>query len=169
MITIPASDIANLERATKKKLDALSVRKRRRILRKAAAPMVIAAQRNVDDAPAPVKRYSTAKVFSGSRAPKGGGTVEATYYPGNLKKSIRTMTFRKSKDAIFVGPKAWKKGSSGDFGKSEDRVDPYYAHMVHDGTSTSQANPYMLRAFESTKNVSKAILERELKKTIEKS
>lgn len=169
MISIPASDIAALERATKKKLDALSIRKRRRILRTAAAPMVAAARKNVDDAPAPVKRYSTAKVFSGKRAPKGSGTVAATYYPGNLKKSIRTMTFRKSRDAVFIGPKAWKKTSGGDFGKDDNRVDPYYAHMVHDGTSTSQANPYMLRAFESTKSVARNILERELKRTIEKS
>lgn len=47
------------------------------------------------------------------------GVKVATYKPGNLKRSMQTLRFRKSKNAVFVGPKL-----------GGVRVDGYYAHIV---------------------------------------
>lgn len=168
MIEIPASEIRKLDAAMKKKLDSLSVRQRRKILRDSSVPMVEAARQNVKDAPQAVYRYSTAKVFGGGpRAPKGSGTVIATYHPGNLEKSIRMLTFRKSPD-IFIGPKAHKQNSRGEFGLDESRVDPYYAHMVHNGTVDTAPNPFMKRAFDSTAAIVMSSIISKLKMVMEK-
>lgn len=47
------------------------------------------------------------------------GVKVATYKPGNLKRSMQTLRFRRSKNAVFVGPKL---GGA--------RADGYYAHIV---------------------------------------
>lgn len=82
------------------------------------------------------KRYSAKK---GKRAAKGSGTVVATYRPGNLRRSIRVLNFRRSPDA-FVGAK---------LGKTPDR---YYAHMVERGTTTQPAQEFFKKAVASAGN-----------------
>lgn len=57
-----------------------------------------------------------------------GGQIAATYYPGNLKRSIKTLAFRRSA-AVFVGPKM----QFGDSAKGEfrgNKTDGYYAHLL---------------------------------------
>lgn len=125
-----------------------SRRERLALLRKAGKPLLEAAKGNIKDNATPIKRYSTPKVIGKLKAPKGSGVVVATYYPGNLRKSIKMLTFRRSSD-IFVGPKLRKTDFKGDFGLSATRVDGYYAHMVEFGDINSAAHPFMLPAYRS--------------------
>jgi len=79
-----------------------------------------------------------------------GGKVVATYTPGNLKRSIRTMTFRRS-GAVFVGPKfSSSSGSKGVF--SGNRTDPWYAHIMEleYGLSGKRPQPFIRPAAAST-------------------
>lgn len=78
----------------------------------------------------PHKRYPTRK---GRKAAKGSGNVLATYRPGNLRKSIRVLNFRRS-SAAFVGAKLGKN------------PDGYYAHMVERGTTTYEGRHFFEKA-----------------------
>ena len=62
------------------------------------------------------KRYSTAKVNKAIRAPKGMGTVVATYSPGNLGNSMQILPLRRTKSAVYVGAKLAKGQAKGNFG-----------------------------------------------------
>jgi HK97 gp10 family phage protein len=57
-----------------------------------------------------------------------------TYRPGNLRKSMRRLNFRRS-NAAFVGAKLGDKLPDG-----------YYAHMVERGTTTQSAQYFMRSA-----------------------
>ncbi len=130
----------DLIRTTKKLEKLLKVyesKEVKKILRKSAAPLRKAARSNIDDASKEVKRYS-------------GGKVVAIYNPGNLRRSIKILTFRRSKFAVFVGPQVGKAGSK-EYGRPGQPVDGFYAHMVEFGTVNSRANPYMRPAFSKTK------------------
>ena len=89
-----------------------------------------------------------------ARAPKGGdvhrryrnGEVVATYYPGNLRRSFRSLTFRRSA-AIFIGPKLDKSGSGGVF--RGRKSDAYYAHWVEYGRAGMAATPFVRPAAEA--------------------
>lgn len=164
MITV--ENIESLDKGTKKLLNKLSVKERKKVLRKAAAPIREDARSLISDAPDDVKRYSTAKVFGRLKAPKGQGNVVATYVPGNLRRAIQTLNFRKSED-IFVGPKSRKGSGKGVFGTTTRTADGYYAHMVHNGTSEFAGTPFMLLAFQAKKGVALLIIRKEFKKDIE--
>lgn len=82
------------------------------------------------------KRYAAKK---GKRAAKGSGTVVATYRPGNLRRSIRVLNFRRS-SAAFVGAKR---------GKSPDG---YYVHWVELGTPNQTAQEFFKKAVASAGN-----------------
>lgn len=91
------------------------------------------------------KRYSTPKVIKSRRAKKGSGVVVATYFPGNLRFSFRSMKFRRSKSAVFVGAVLAKGEAHGVFSNSA-KADGYYAHMVDRGTKKKAARPFMERS-----------------------
>jgi HK97 gp10 family phage protein len=58
------------------------------------------------------------------------GEKVATYYPGNLKRSIRRLVFRRSA-AVFVGPRIKSFGSDTTKGEFKgNRVDGWYAHLM---------------------------------------
>lgn len=76
---------------------------------------------------------------TGKKAGKGSGNVLATYKPGNLRKSIRVLNFRRS-SAAFVGAKLGKN------------PDGYYAHMVERGTTTQPAQEFFKKAIASAGN-----------------
>jgi HK97 gp10 family phage protein len=84
------------------------------------------------------------------------GDLAATYYPGNLRRSIKTIVFRNNNTDVFVGPKVRKGQARGDF--KGNRVDAYYAHMVEKGTSKQPPQFFMRKSFDSTKNVMKAAI-----------
>jgi len=65
--------------------------------------------------------------YKGSkRAAKGKGKVVGVYRPGNLRKSLSIMTFKKAKQSLFVGPTM--KG--GVYTDRKKLTDGYYAAMV---------------------------------------
>jgi hypothetical protein len=111
-----------------KLLKSLSKAERKKLARPAAKMMQQAIASKAPVADVPIRRYSTPKVAKMMKAPKGMGVVVATYHPGNLSRSIKVLSFRKS-GYLFVGPKVDKKGSSGDF-NSASKVDGWYAHIV---------------------------------------
>lgn len=51
-----------------------------------------------------------------------------TYYPGNLRKSIKRLPFRRSPD-VFVGPLLRNKRAGANVGKSAGTAEGYYAAM----------------------------------------
>lgn len=57
----------------------------------------------------------------------------ATYFPGNLRKSLQHIPNKKLKNAVLVGPRYNRKKAvaGGKFGKTKRNVDAYYAHMVY--------------------------------------
>lgn len=145
----------------------------RREVAQAAVPYVIPAIQNASPVGKRIhKRYNTPKLTKKLRSPKGYGRVIATYYPGNLRKSVLDLATRKSKfkksPVVVVAPYYGRRGSKGDFGKGK-RVDAYYAHMVYGGAEAYQqkvllkglniaatvAIPAMKRKFEELLKVEK--------------
>lgn len=63
------------------------------------------------------------------RSPKGEGKIVAYYVPGNLQKSIQTITFRRS-DSVYVGPKFARKRRS-IHGRTVSSADGYYAAALY--------------------------------------
>jgi hypothetical protein len=51
-----------------------------------------------------------------------------TYYPGNLRKSIKRLQFRRSPD-VFVGPLLRNRKAGASVGKSAGTAEGYYAAM----------------------------------------
>jgi len=95
-----------------------------------------------------------------------GGHIAATYYPGNLRRSFRTLTFRRSA-AVFVGPRLDKAGSGGEFRGS--RADAYYAHWVEFGAPAAgiPARPFVKPAAEAAGPVVLRLATETLKRKIE--
>lgn len=106
-------------------------------------------------------RYSTPKVVGSLRAPKGSGRIVATYQPGNLQKSFRTLTFRRSK-AVFVGPKLGGVN------------DGYYAHWPEFGTVTEfgtvkqPAQGYVKAAVDASGKIAADYAAKLLKRRVER-
>ena len=100
-------------------------KERKNLLKYAAEPFLEAAKRNVPKSGQTHKRYKN-------------GVVVAEYKPGNLRRSLRFLPFRRTK-SVFIGPVLQKSGRAG--------VDGYYAHFVEYGTVHSPAKPYMRPAF----------------------
>lgn len=91
------------------------------------------------------KRYSTPKINKLRRAKRGSGVVVATYMPGNLRFSIKTMRFKQSKSAVFVGA-LLQKGRGGGIHNSSANTDGYYAHMIERGTKKTNERPFIAPA-----------------------
>lgn len=126
------------------------------VLRKAARPLVQAAQ---DRAPASNFEHKRYARHGGKKAGKGKGQVVATYEPLNLENSLSVMTFSRS-HAVFVGPKV-SRGGGDRFGPGSGKYDPYYAHMVEFGTSKTPAHPFMRPAWAQMEGpVTRDVLER---------
>lgn len=118
----------------------------RRALGEGAKPLIAAIQAKAPVSPAPHFRY------------KNGVAIE--YKPGNLRRSIRKLVFRRS-SAIFVGPKVDKSGTG-------SMPDGYYAHFVEFGTVHQSPQPFVRPAAESVGPVALEIAARALKRQIEK-
>ena len=146
-MSVVSFDVKGLEdsiKALKALGDAFPKKEQQKLLAKAAVPLVRAAKANVPESDEPHYRYKKKSKKSG----KGDGDIIAVYYPGNLKKSIRTKRLSKSSD-VFVGPVTTKGRSGGVYGQG--RVDGYYAHLVEFGTVYQGGVGYMRRALDSTK------------------
>jgi hypothetical protein len=125
---------------TLKKLDqiqkGISERKtRRQIMRKPAKVVVDAAKPAIPTSSKIHYRYNTPKLIKGRRAKKGSGVIVAAYVPGNLRKSIKRLNFRRSAKE-WIGPKLSKRGAGKDvFGLNETKVDGYYATFIAKGAA----------------------------------
>lgn len=113
--------------------------------KEAAKPLIAAIKARAPVSDGPHSRYKD-------------GRIVATYRPGNLRRSIRSLTFRRSA-AVFVGPKIDKTGSGG--------VDGYYAHWVEFGTESQAPQPFVRPAVAETSGAVLGIMARSLKKKIE--
>lgn len=73
------------------------------------------------------KRYKSGKSMLFKRMPKGSGVVVATYRPGNLRKSIKTLTkLRRVKYAQIVGANTGSGANDG-----------YYLHFSNNDVKMS--------------------------------
>ena len=134
---------------------------------KQAAPLLISAiQARAPQSDAPHFRYNTPKLSQRLRAPNGMGKIIATYMPGNLKRSFKTLVFRKSA-SVYVGPKIDKRGSGGTFAGA--RVDGYYAHWMEFGAPEAgiQPQPFVRPAAASAGPVVLRLATQILKRAIE--
>lgn len=115
------------------------------ILIPAAKPLRDAARNNVAESDEIHFRYKPNK--GGQKKGKGEGNIIGAYHPGNLKRAIVILKFRRS-NAVFVGPRI-KKGDAA-FGEFKGvKVDGYYAAMVEYGTKNMAGQAYMRRALAS--------------------
>lgn len=81
-----------------------------------------------------------------------GGSVVATYEPGNLRRSYnKTLRFGSRKGTVWIAPKIEKGGGEGRF--SGARASGYYAHYLEFGTAHMAARPFVRPAFEATKDL----------------
>lgn len=87
---------------------------RRKAFNKAAQIVKKAAQSKVKDSQKPHYRYN--------------GSVKTTYYPGNLRKSLKRLPFRKTPD-VFVGPVLRNKRAGKEVGRNARTAEGYYAAM----------------------------------------
>ena len=104
----------------------------------------------------PTKRYDAA------------GNHVATYYPGNLQRSIRVLPLRKAKFSVHIGAFMPKRKSRGDF--RGNRVDGWYAHFVERGTAKwkdKDGYKFMDKAFNQTNPIMKAKILNDLKDIVE--
>lgn len=118
------------------------------ILMPAAKPLMDAAKNNISDSDEIHFRYKPNK--GQKKKGKGKGRIVGAYHPGNLRRSITRLRFRKS-NSVFVGPRL-KKGQAA-FGEFKGaKVDGYYAAMVEFGTKNMAGQSYMRRALSSQKS-----------------
>ncbi len=144
-----------------RKLDGLSdatKRDRDRVLTEAAGPLRSAIAGRAPQSDRPHSRYSTPKISGKLRAPKGSGVIKATYQPGNLRKSVQTLRFRRSK-AVFIGPKV--RRSAGQM------PDGYYAHMVNFGTVKQTAQRFVQAGVAAAGDTSLRLAAELMKRRIE--
>lgn len=130
-------------------------RKATSALRRGAAPLVTAAKANAPQHDKPHHRYKD-------------GRIVATYYPGNLRRSIRVLPLRRAKAAVLIGPKLASLGGGSSEGQFKgQRVDGYYAHMVEFGTINQPPQPYMRPAAQQAGGAALRLALNELKKEID--
>lgn len=126
--------IENLERLSKE----LSAKELRTIHQKAAKIIIDSARAKVDVSKEPHTYVKNGKVI-------------ATFYPGNLQRSIGIVRNKKTNSNItWVGPRLSKRGTQGDFKGA--RVHGWYGHFVEYGVGFGKkTQPYMRPAYEETK------------------
>lgn len=106
---------------------------------KKATPLLIKTiQANAPVSKKPHTRYKDIKVVDGQLL-----RTSYTYFPGNLRRSIKVLNFGRRSRSVFVGPKLDKTGSSDDY--KGNRVDGYYAHWMEYGAPAAgiPARPFI--------------------------
>ena len=138
---------------------------RKRLMRKAARPIATEARKVLE---------STLKTPMASRKVhyRGRKPDRIKYNPGNLGRSLKHFTFRRSQD-IFVGPRFARKKSKS-YGGPGQPSDGYYAAMVHGSSAAfrrkvldvaaAKAGPRALGRVKGS--IRKAILEQARKRGI---
>jgi len=96
------------------------------------------------------------------------GQVVATYKIGNLKRSIHVLHHLKSTNFQFVGPR-YRKRSFGGMFDSGSRVDPWYAHIVNNGSSKARGMFFLEKTIRKTRTKGKRMLMRDGRKALRRS
>jgi len=124
---------------------------RKKITRKAAQKVAVAARRNPG--------------FKDSKRPhtRKDGERVITYTPGNLRRSLKVLSLRKSADA-YVGPQFAKKKSD-KYGGVGQPVDGYYAAMLY-GSAAAFQSRVLIPALRRGKAAAEKILIKETEKAI---
>lgn len=122
-----------------RKFEALLESDRKEILRYAAQPLISTIRSATPVGSVVHRRYPSKK--GTARAPKGSGTVVATYSPGNLRASIEELTNLRRTDSVWVGPRGRRIKRGG-----PNKGDGYYAVMVDNGTKNRPATPFFYRS-----------------------
>ena len=128
-----------------------SAKDRRRISRKAAQKIAVAARRNpgFSDSKYPHYRYN--------------GSQRITYNPGNLRRSMGVVSLRRTQDA-FVGPRFARRRAT-EYGGAGQPVDGYYAAMLF-GSALAFRNKVLIPALQRGRSAALQILQRETAKAI---
>lgn len=150
-----------IEAAVKKisKIAGLFIQHRQRVAALGGAYMAAAIESAAPRSTKPHSRYSTPKAAKRLRAPKGMGVKVATYYPGNLGRSIQVMKFRQAKSKVYVGAKLAKGSAKGVF---LVRVDGYYLAIVE------SKRPFYVAASKAAENRTIRIMTDEWKRVANK-
>ena len=136
-------------------------------MRKPAQIVVKAARPKVPRSRKIHYRYSTPKVLKRRRAKKGSGRIVAAYLPGNLRKSIKRLNFRRS-SREFIGPRLAKRGrTKGVFGLNSTKVDGYYAQFLK-GSRAAFRKAFLEPALTANATKVVQIAEQELNKELAK-
>jgi len=143
-------------------------RQTKRIMTKAAGPLIEEIQFRAPVSDEPHFRYAGSRTRDITRAAKGTGKVIATYMPGNLERSFGVLSLKKAKRAVYVGSLLDKSGSKGTF--SGDRTDGYYAYWQEYGAPAAgiPPRPFIRPAVEAAKNEIVEVTKVEFTKTIER-
>lgn len=162
-VKVPDSELKKFNREIKKVAKKLDDKTLKKAFRKGSKPFVNAAKAKAPAARRDVHRYSTAKMSSARRAPKGMGAIRATYTPGNLGRSMRVLPMRRLKRSVLIGPRRMRRPGGVFAGR---RVDGWYAHFVEFGTKHSRKRPFVQPAWEGSKAAVMSKIRLELKKQI---
>ena len=129
---------------------------RKRMIRKAAKPMVAEIKAQTPVSAKAHNRYAKGtKLIDKIRAPKGYGEIIEVIESGRLKKSIGYIPLKRT-SAIFIGPKGLRKKKGA----------PYYSGWVEFGTIHMDKSPYMRPGFEMTKGIVLKNMEKEYTKKV---
>ena len=128
-------------------------RESRQAFKAASGVLIGAIQARAPESMEPHHRYS-------------GGRIVATYYPGNLRRGFKTLTFRRS-SAVFIGPVVDKSGSGGEFRGA--RADAFYAPWVEFGAPGAgiAPQPFVKPAVQAAGDLTLRIATDFLKRKIE--
>jgi antitoxin component YwqK of YwqJK toxin-antitoxin module len=146
------ADVKFNSKELQKLIKQLSKKELKRLAKPAAKAMQAAIQAKAPVFHKTVYRYDTPKLIGKWRAPNGKGKRVAEYQPGNLKRSIKIMTFRRS-GFLFVGPKR-SKNAEGNF--TGNKVDGWYAHIVE------MRKPFIRPAVDSSSSTVLSILQKDI-------
>lgn len=153
---------AEIDAAVKKvnQIAGLFIQHRQRVAALGGAYMAAAIESAAPRSTKPHSRYSTPKAAKRLRAPKGMGIKVATYYPGNLGRSIQVMKFRQAPSKVYVGAKLAKGSATGVF--RNRRVDGYYLAIVE------SKRPFYVAASKAAENRTIRIMTDEWKRVANK-
>lgn len=157
-------EINDLIRALRK-VSETAKKSSQKAFKEAAGPLISAIKARAPQSEKAHHRYSTSKISGKIKAPKGSGNIVATYRPGNLQRSFKTLTFRSSA-AVFIGPKLAKGNNKGTFAGA--KTDGYYAHWVEFGAPGQNiapspfVRPAVDAAGEITLKIAVELLKREI-------
>lgn len=140
-------DVDAIIRKIKKLESTFNKKDLKKLQNEAGKPLINAMKSGIKASDAPHNRYY-----------KNGG-LAATYFPGNLKRSIRRLTMRGAGMSWF-GPKTDKNTSAGKVYKG-NAVDGWYAHFVEYGLSkrgVSTSKGFTRKAYDGNRETVKQAL-----------